>query len=250
MLGIVWWLPLLVFAAIAGLWLWGRYRTRQRGWLWGRYRTRQRGPAVARFASQHGMSYSAVGYVDSPGCDFPLLREVHESDRSGYDNVLAGRWQDLPVKEADYWYSTKSGIQNWRSYSHFSIVVVDLAATMPYVSVKKEGLFTRAAEEPGLDKIDFQSEDFNRKFTVRARDTEFAVTLIDAGMIQWLMSAGGKFAFDIGGCNLLVSCGQLPVTGLVRLFDTAAGFIEHIPQVVWAEYGGQAANSHDGGTPR
>jgi len=244
-LGIVWqWLLLLVPAAIAGFWLWGRYRTRQRG------------PAVARFASQHGLSYSAVGYIDSPGYDFPLLREVRESDRSGYNNVLAGRWQDLPVKEADYWHSTRAlvGGQAGRDYSDFSIVVVDLAATMPYVSVQSQNVFNRAAEEPGMHQIDFESEDFNRKFSVTAPDKEFAIKLIDAGMIQWLMSSGGEFAFDIGGCNLLVSCDQLPATALARLFDAATGFIDHIPPVVWAEYGaehgGRAANSPDGGTPR
>jgi hypothetical protein len=242
----VWqWLLLLVPAAIAGFWLWGRYRTRQRGL------------AVARFASQHGLSYSAVGYVDSPGYDFPLLREVRESDRSGYNNVLAGRWQELPVKEADYSYSTRvggvGGSQGGPDYSYFSIVVVDLAATMPYVSVQRKNLFNRAAEQPGMHQIDFESEDFNRTFSVTAPDKEFAIKLIGAGMIQWLMSTGGEFAFDIGGCNLLVSCDQLPATGLVRLFDAAAGFTDHIPPVVWAaygaEHGGRAASSHDGGTP-
>jgi len=140
----VWWLPLLIFGAIAGLWLWGRYRTRQRG------------PAVARFASQHGLSYSAVGYVDSPGYDFPLLREVRESDRSGYNNVLAGWWQDLPVKEADYWHSARAlaGGQAGRDHSYFSIVVVDLAASMPYVSVQRTNLYNRAAEQPGMHQIE------------------------------------------------------------------------------------------------
>jgi hypothetical protein len=230
------WLTFLaiVFAPIAGFLLWRRYRPSQRG------------AAVASFASQHGMSYSAVGYVDSPGYDFPLLR----GDNTGYDNVLAGLWQDLPVKEADYWFSTRESfgsgqVSRYRSY--FSIVVVDLAVTVPYVSVRKNSL--PGPEEP-FDQVDFEPEDFNRKFSVRARDTEFAVTLIDAGMIQWLMSTGGEFAFDIGGCNLLVACGQLPVTGLVRLLDAATGFVDHIPPELWAKYGGQAADSHDGGTPR
>jgi len=57
-------------------------------------------------------------------------------------------------------------------------------------------------------------------------------------MIQWLLSTGAEFAFAVGGCNLLVSCNQLPATGLVRLFDVAKGFTDHIPHVVWAEYGG------------
>ena len=233
------WLTFLaiVFAPIAGFLLWKRYRPRQHV------------PAAARFAAEHGLSYSAVGYVNSPGYDFPLLRE---GDRSGYNNVLAGRWQDLPVKEADYWWTRGSG--SARQGGNFSIVVVDLAATMPYVAVQRKTLFTKAAAHLGLHHdTDFESEDFNRKFSVTAPDKEFAVKLIDAEMIRWLMSTGGEFAFDLGGCNLLVSCGRLPVTGLVRLFDAATGFTDHIPHAVWAEYGaehgGRVANSHDGGTP-
>jgi len=170
-----------------------------------------------------------------------LLRQGH---RSGYKNALAGRWQDLPVKEADYWFSTRvtaggpQGTGSQRGYAYFSIVVADLAATMPYVSVQKKGLLTNAAEHLGMDHIDFESEDFNRKFRVTAPDKEVAVKLIDAGMIQWLLSTGAEFAFAVGGCNLLVSCNQLPATGLVRLFDVAKGFTDHIPHVVWAEYGG------------
>ena len=85
-------------------------------------------------------------------------------------------------------------------------MVADLAATVPYVSVQKKGLLTNAAEHLGMHHIDFESEDFNRKFRVTALDKESAVKLIDAGMIQWLLSTGAEFAFAVGGCNLLVSC--------------------------------------------
>ena len=121
-------------------------RGRRRVILWGRYRTRQRRPAVARFASQHDMLYSADGNIDTPGYDFPLLRK---GNRRGYNNVLAGRWQDLPVKEADYWYSdtgTAGPDGSGSTCVQFSIVVVHRAATMPHVSVQAKNLFTRAAE--------------------------------------------------------------------------------------------------------
>ena len=126
---------------------------------------------------------------------------------------------------------------------------------MPYVSVQAKDMLTRVVDHLGPaplgfetpDVTDFESADFNQKFQVTAPDKEFANKLIDAGMIQWLMSTGGEFAFGIGGCNLLVSCGQLPVTDLVRLLDAAKGFTDHIPHVVWAEHGDQAASSHDGG---
>jgi hypothetical protein len=117
-------------------------------WLWRNYRTRQRRPAVARFASQHGLSYSEVGYVDSPGYDFPLLR-TRTSDDSGYNNVLAGQWQGLPVKEADYWYRPCTNLLTDSpggkgNYQYFSIVVADLAAIMPHVSVQAKDMLTRS----------------------------------------------------------------------------------------------------------
>ena len=67
-------------------------------------------------------------------------------------------------------------------------------------------------------------------------DQEFAVKLIDSAMMQWLLSTGGQFAFEIQDSRLLVFCDQLPATGLVPLFDTAKGFTDHIPQLVWADY--------------
>ena len=147
------------------------------------------------------------------------------------------------------------------SRPYFSIVVADLAAAMPYVLVQAKDMLTKGFEHVGLpplpgigfesaDVIGFEPGDFSQKFQVTASDEEFATKLIDAGMIGWLLSTGGGFAFEVGGCNLLVSCGQLPVTGLVRLFDAAKGFVDHVPRVVWAEYGGQGANFHDGGPPR
>lgn len=251
-LGLVfWWLILLVLPAIAGFRLWGVYRRRQRR------------PAVARFASQHGLSDSGDTYVDT-GYDFPLLR-VRTGDRNGYNNVLAGQWQGLPVKGADYWYCTTTNRSDdlpagGGKYHYYSIVVADLAATLPYVSVQAKDAFTRAFDRVGLpplphfdhetvDVIGFEPKDFNQKFQVTTADEGFAIKLIDAAMIQWLMSTGGEFAFEVGGCNILVSCGLLPVTDLVRLFDATKGFADHIPHPVWAEYGGQAANPHDGAPP-
>jgi hypothetical protein len=59
--------------------------------------------ALARVAGQYGMQYSEDDPYGLPAHDFGLLRE---GSRRGCQNVLSGRWQDLPVKEADYWYGT------------------------------------------------------------------------------------------------------------------------------------------------
>lgn len=212
---------------------------------WMLYPRWRRRPAAVRFASQYGLSYCAAGGIDLAGYDFPLLRE---GDRRGYKNVLAGRWRDLPVTEADYWYSTRvtgPDRQSGRGYAYFSIVLADLAVAVPCVSIHRKNVFTKLAEHLGLHHIDFESEAFNREFRVTAADEQFAVELIDAAMIQWLLSTGGAFTFDIAGGNLLVSCDQLPVTELMPLFEAAKGFADHIPQLVSAGYGPPAHTAAD-----
>jgi hypothetical protein len=205
--------------------------------LWQRYQRKERNQALTRFASQHGMSYSAVGYVDLVAYGFRLFGK---GDDRGCENVLSGRWQNLPVKEADYWYSTKSTDSKGHTtenYHSFSIVIADLAASVPYVSIHKESIFTSLADHLGVHDIDFESEDFNREFEVTASDREFAFKLIDPRMMQWLLSPIGDFAFEIQGCSLLVACERLEPDNLATLFGAAKGFTDHIPRLVLAEYG-------------
>ena len=200
--------------------------------------------ALARVAEQYGMQYSEDDPYGLPAHDFGLLRE---GSRRGSQNVLSGRWEDLPVKEADYWCGT-GGVINKGYREDFSIVIVELAATMPSISVvpyallrkkqlgEKQLVTWHVGRRPGSHGIRFGSEDFDRNFKVTASDKEFAARLIDPAMIQWLLSTGGQFGFVIQGSELLVSCDQLPATGLVPLFDAAKSFTDHIPQLVWADY--------------
>jgi hypothetical protein len=193
--------------------------------------------ALARVAGQYGMQYSEGDPYGLPGHDFGLLRE---GNRRGCQNVLSGRWQDLPVKEADYWYSTGNAVS--KGYRRaFSIVIAELAATIPSISVVPYALLGEKHQVTwhvgrGAHGIRFGSEDFDRKFKVTAPDKESAARVIDPAMIQWLLSTGGQFGFVIQGRELLVTCDQLPATGLIPLFDAAKSFTDHIPQLIWPGY--------------
>ncbi len=78
-------------------------------------------------------------------------------------------------------------------------------------------------------------------------DTTFAAKVIDARMIEWLLSTGGEFSFRLQpgggflvrfqGSKLLVWCPLLPTTALARVFDAAKDFTDRIPREVWVEYG-------------
>ena len=202
------------------------------------YRAKQRRrEELALFAFQHGMQFSHDDPYDLTSHDFRLFQL---GDGRGCENVMAGTWQDLPVKEADYWYYTESSDskgQRTRTYHRFSVVLAEMGCTLPHVSVEKENVLSWVAGHLGFHDIEFESEEFNRMFTVKAKDQQFAFELLDARMIKWLQSTGGQFGFEVSGQGLLVWSGRRRAGELVPLFGCATMFCDHIPRLVWNQYG-------------
>jgi hypothetical protein len=201
------------------------------------YRKQQRRQALAAFAATNGLQYSRDDPFGILGYDFHLLRM---GDGRGCENVLSGTWGHIPIIETDYWYYTESKDSNGntsRSYKNFSALVAELETDVPYVSAHRETLLSRLADHVGFHDIDFESEDFNREFQVQADDREFAFKLIDARMMQWMLSVGRGFGFEIRGSKVLVYCGRMSPVELPALFGTAVAFRDHVPRLVWNEYG-------------
>jgi hypothetical protein len=208
---------------------------------------KKRREALFMFAAKHGLSYSQK----DPGrlertYDFHLFSL---GDGRGCENVLSGVWEGLPVQEADYWYyteSTDSEGRTSRSYSRFSVIVVQMAAWLPDVRVERENVFTRMADHMGMTDLEFESEDFNRCFNVKAKDREFAFKLIDARMMQWLLDGKGagvpdKLCLEVNGGHVLLYCNRLPAERVAELFHAGKAFVDHVPKLVWNEYGKAAS---------
>lgn len=201
-------------------------------------RARKRREALFAWATTNGLEYSQSDPFGLLSLGFHLFSR---GDGRGIENVVWGMWNDLPVKEADYWYYTESTDgkgHTTRSYSYFSVAVVEIECFLSQVAVTKENVFTRLADHMGFQDINFESEQFNRQFQVKSRDREFAFKLIDARMIQWLLSTGGRFSFETSGPNLLVyEKRQKRPQDLIPLLGTAKEFRDRIPRIVWSEYG-------------
>jgi hypothetical protein len=199
---------------------------------------------LGQFALANGLEYSPsdpFGLVD------PSFRLFQQGDGRGCENVVWGPWHGLTITEADYWYYTESTDSNGsrtKTYHYFSVALADLDALVPYVRVEKENLLSVVTSHLGFHDIEFESEQFNRMFKVKSEDREFAFKLIDDRMMQWLLSTEGRFGFEVRGGRFLVYSRKLPPTGLIPIFGTAAAFRDHIPRLVWNEYGsGQPAGA-------
>jgi hypothetical protein len=208
-------------------------------WQWTSKQKRRQ--ALATFALTHGLSFSAADPGGLLDIGFHLFGM---GQGRGCENVMVGSWQGVPVREADYWYwtqSTDSQGRTSRSYSHFSVVVADVTAWLPSVRLEHENLLTRLADHVGMHDIEFESNDFNRAWNVKADDREFAFKLIDARMMTWLQQSGAAVCFEVSGGNVLVYRKRLGMEGVVALLDAVKGFVDHVPKLVWNEYGKAAS---------
>jgi hypothetical protein len=205
------------------------------------YFKRKRREALALMATQLGLEYSPQDTVGCPGYPFALLSM---GDGRSTENVLTGRWQGIPITGFDYEYydeSTDSKGHRTKSYYDFSCVVADIAAQCAHLSLDREGLLTRLADHLGLHDIEFESDDFNRRFNVRCADRKFANDLVDSRMMRWLLGVDGAFRFEVSGTWVLCYSSRLRPMDLVPLIGSAKEFLDHVPRVVFELYGTGAA---------
>lgn len=201
----------------------------------------QRREALHEWAFKHGLSYAAEDNGLPDRYPFTLFQK---GDGRGADNVISGTWDGVPVVTADYWYydeSTDSEGHTSRSYSRFSVVVVELAAWVPAVRIEHEGFLSRLADHVGLRDIDFESEEFNRRYNVQCDDREFAFKLLDARMMQWLQGPAADFCIEVNGDHALLWRDRTDEEGVAVSLAAAKAFVEHVPRLVWNEYGKAAS---------
>ena len=196
----------------------------------------KRRDAFAAFAAQHGLEF----HPDDPfGIDTWGFALFQRGDGRGIENVLHGTWQGTPLRVFDYWYYERSTDANGgssKSYSRFTCAVTPIEAACAHLVVDEEHLFSRFAELLTFEDIRFESEAFNRTFTVRCDDPAFAHAFIDARMIAWMLAQREGQVYEIMGDKLLVVRRTIDPEALVDLCETVPAFAAAVPRVVFSLY--------------
>jgi hypothetical protein len=196
-------------------------------------RTQPRRSAAEDAARTLGFRFSArdtFGLIDLP---FPLLRRV--ATVRGLENVMVGTWHGIDVKLFDYWYARSSN-PALNDFERFSCVVTPLPTWWPDLLIAPETLTTRAMDHLDKREVHLESEAFDRAFMVRAADPRFASALLDARMMQWLLEHADRTGFEVANGMLLCSCPRLQPWEVQPLLETAAAFLDQVPDVVSSLY--------------
>lgn len=148
-------------------------------------------------------------------------------------NIISGENAAWPFDLFDYHYETHStdGKGNRQTHHHYlSVLAVTLPVSMPHeLKVRPEGFFDKLASVVGFDDIDFESDEFSRKFHVKCDDKKFAYTVITAQMMEFLLKHR-KTSFEIERQTIaFVSNKRWKVEELQGQLDFADALLEHLP---------------------
>lgn len=147
---------------------------------------RKRKEALQRLAADLGLAFleDAHWWIDH----YKFLEVFKPGHSKRIRVALHGTMRAHDVRFCDYQYTIGSGKN--RQVHHAGIVIIHLAAPFPNVTIVPENLGHKVFDALGGDDIDFESEEFSRKFWVRSIDRKFAYDLLHPRMMEFLMTPG------------------------------------------------------------
>ena len=225
------WLFGLVVLGVAGLFAWGLYAARKK---------RER---LAAFAASIGWTYesSAPQLVGRwRGQPFNL------GDSKRASHLMAGTHRGRHAAAFEYQYSTGSGKS--RSTTVLTVTMLALPTYLPDLEITNEGLGARIAKVFGGQDIQFESEEFNRRWRVEAAVRKTAHDIVHPRFMEFMV-AGPSDPLRFEGTDVWTwHLGGISVVPLHERLDRLARAVDLIPRHVWQDHG------HDphpaaGGTP-
>ena len=200
---------------------------------------KRRRELFAGFAAQQGWAYLPSNNTLAgqwSGTPFQA------GDNRQVRNVLSGAFNGHQMVAFDYSYQTHSTDSHGRrtTTTHkFGVVVVQLPGALPHLEVTHEGIFGGAvANAFGFRDIQFESEQFNRAFRVKADDERFGHAVVTPRMMELLL-ARGEIGWRIEG-NSLVGWdkGAHNPTEIMNRLALLQQIAEQVPPYVWRDYAG------------
>jgi len=157
-----------------------------------------------------------------------LFQHGHSKKAS---NVLSGEVDGRTVLAFDYRYVTGSGKN--RSTHHWQAVVVLLPIQAPRLRLRRENVLDRMASWVGWDDLDFESDEFSRRYHVACEERRFAYDIFHARLIDYLLRCRQSPNMEMNGVFLILyDSGSGQVSNFERLLAIGQTVVAMIPDYV------------------
>ena len=140
-------------------------------------------------------------------------------------------WETRTVTRNGRTYTETYEETHWRRY-----LIVELGVLFPQLFLRAEGLFDKIAGFVGFDDIDFESEEFSKRYFCKSENKQFAYAVIHPQMMEWMLAH--PFEGELRQGLLVMDIGRVNHTpeGCQQAWASAAGFVNRIPPFVWQDY--------------
>lgn len=200
---------------------------------------RQRREALAALAQELGWNFYPQRDTDHDDhyAHFEIFRRGN--GRTAYNTLVGHRTIDgvqVPVKAGDFRYTvtTGSGKDRKTTTYTFSYLILHLPhENTPDLLIRPEHFFDKIAGVFSDRDIDFESEEFSKRFMVASPDRKFAYDVCHPRMIEYLLETRPP-AIDIENARLCLSDGARTwkPEQFRWMLTFAEGFLERWPDHV------------------
>jgi hypothetical protein len=203
-------------------------------------REKKRRQAFTAQARQLGLRYYGERTASQLALQYASL-ELFERGNCGRKgkHVMAGEYQGYTVMTCAYQYTIESGSGKHRSSRTYrrGLAMLYLGLShAPRLMIRHEGLFDKLGGWFGLDDIDFESDEFSRRYFVKCNNERFAYKLIDPRMMEMLLRYP-NFQWELaGGWVAVWREDELDVQETPELIEALIEFARRTPRLVRQEY--------------
>lgn len=152
----------------------------------------------------------------------------------GHDvgNLIVGRRGELDWYLFDYTYKTESTDSEGKrsTQTHFfGVVACQVPFVLPNLTLTQENFLHRIGQKFGLQEMNFELEEFNRRYFIRSADPKRAYDLLHPQAIDYLMHQPVRH-WQFGMLDILiVRSGYFPSLEIDRVMQEIEGFVRLVP---------------------
>ena len=155
-------------------------------------------------------------------------------------NVITGHVGPYPMVAFDYRYKERStngkGQSSTHTY-HYAVCALAMPCALPELHVAPESVFSRLGQALGMQDIELESEDFNRRYRVRCPDRKLATDVLTPRTMETLLRVGGFNVRFVGADALCAASGRLHAADLLNRTAAIQALVDGIPTFVWKDHG-------------
>ncbi len=150
-------------------------------------------------------------------------------------HLLAGEFQGHQIAAFEYRYTTGSGKS--RSTTVLNVTMVSLPAYLPNLEITNEGFGAKIAKTFGGQDIQFESEEFNRRWRVEAAMLKTAHDIVHPRFMEFMV-AGPPDPIRFEGTDVWTwHLGPIRADALHPRLTRLVEVGEMVPRHVWQDYG-------------